>query len=247
MSDKIQVDLSLLAEPFQTTQVHWKPQAVKGNRCLAVAYIDARLVMDRLDEVVGPGGWKDEYQQLDGGAILCRLSVKVDGEWVSKEDVGGQSEQPDDGDRRKAAFSDALKRAAVKWGVGRYLYDLPLSWVDYDEKTRRIVNPPRLPDWALPRGDADDSPRVRNSERASPPAPAPARSAPKDGKELCDRLVGHQDRMVKAGVAKPGELFKAVRDAGKHHGWPESLLDWNDPEQIEVAVDTATAFMKERR
>jgi hypothetical protein len=49
-----------------------------------------------------------------------------------KEDVGGQSEQPDEGDRRKAAFSDALKRAAVKFGIGRYLYRQKPQWVDWD-------------------------------------------------------------------------------------------------------------------
>jgi hypothetical protein len=64
--------------------------------------------------------------------------------------VGGQSEQPDGGDRTKAAFSDALMRAAVKFGVGRYLYRLPSQWCDYDPQTRRFVKEPALPAWALP-------------------------------------------------------------------------------------------------
>jgi hypothetical protein len=50
----------------------------------------------------------------------------------------GPSEQPDGGDRLKAAFSDALKRAAVKYGVGRYLYRLPSQWVDYDPQRRQF-------------------------------------------------------------------------------------------------------------
>jgi hypothetical protein len=65
-------------------------------------------------------------------------------------DVGSESEQPDSGDRRKSAFSDALKRAAVKFGVGRFLYSFPSVWVDYDPRTRRIVTPPVIPVELLP-------------------------------------------------------------------------------------------------
>src|SRR5215470_15583359 len=71
-------------------------------------------------------------------------------EWITKVDVGGPSEQPDGGDRLKAAFSDALKRAAVKFGVGRYLYRLPAQWVDYDAQRKQFVKPPTLPAGAKP-------------------------------------------------------------------------------------------------
>ncbi|RTH99007.1 Rad52/22 double-strand break repair protein [Thermus scotoductus] len=91
-----------------------------------VAYVDARTVLDRLDEVVGPEGWQDAYEVLadretDKGRIVevrCRLTILG----TTKEDVG-------EGDTLKAAFSDALKRAAVKFGVGRYLYRLEKLWV----------------------------------------------------------------------------------------------------------------------
>lgn len=144
--------LPLLAEPFPADEVKWKPQAVKGNRAMAVAYIDARCVQDRLDDVVGPSNWQDSYTVLpDGVTILCKLSIRVGVEWMTKEDVGAPSEQPDGGDRIKAAFSDALKRAAVKWGIGRYLYSLPQQWCDYDQQKRTFVAPPKLPPWALPK------------------------------------------------------------------------------------------------
>ncbi len=114
-----------LTAPFPADAVHWKPLSVKDNRALAAAYLDARAIMQRLDCVFGVGGWQDSYQLQGGGSVVCTLSVKVDGEWVVKTDVGSPSEQPDDGDKLKAAFSDALKRAAVKLGIGRYLYRLP--------------------------------------------------------------------------------------------------------------------------
>jgi len=139
-----------LTAPFPVDAVHWKPLSVKVNRALAAAYLDARAVMQRLDCVFGVGGWKDAYQPVAGGSVVCTLSVKVDGEWIDKTDVGSPSEQPDDGDKLKAAFSDALKRAAIKLGIGRYLYRLPRQWVDYDAQARQFVRAPQLPAWALP-------------------------------------------------------------------------------------------------
>jgi hypothetical protein len=140
----------LLTAPFPADAVHWKPLVVKGNRALAAAFIDARAVMQRLDCVFGVGAWKDAYQLVAGGSVVCTLSVKVDGEWVEKTDVGSPSEQADDGDKIKAAFSDALKRAAIKLGIGRYLYRLPSQWVDYDPQGRKFAKTPTLPSWAMP-------------------------------------------------------------------------------------------------
>jgi hypothetical protein len=140
-----------LAAPFAETEIRWKPQCLKGSRALAIAYLDARLVEDRLDAVFGPGGWQDAYTVLPSGDVVCTLRVRIDAEWIEKSDVGGQSEQQDEGDRVKAAFSDALKRAAVKLGVGRYLYRLGGQWVDYDEKAKRFKATPTLPEWAKPK------------------------------------------------------------------------------------------------
>jgi hypothetical protein len=133
-----------LSEPFPAAEHKWKAQVVKGNRALAVAYVDARAIMDRLDSVFGEGGWQDGFEALPTGGVVCTLRVKVGAEWIEKSDVGSPSEQPDEGDRLKAAFSDALKRAAVKLGIGRYLYRLQPQWVEYDPKTRQFNNTPKL-------------------------------------------------------------------------------------------------------
>src|SRR3954454_5210838 len=140
-----------LSAPFEAKEVKFKPQVVQGNRALALPYVDARVIQDRLDEVLGVAGWQDEYECLPDGAVVCRLRLRLGEEWITKMDVGGPSEQPDEGDRRKAAFSDALKRAAVKFGVGRYLYRLPQQWCDYDPQKRRFVKEPPLPEFALPK------------------------------------------------------------------------------------------------
>src|SRR5437016_1937033 len=141
-----------MAAPFDPLEVKWNAQVVsrEGTRALAVAYVDARVIQDRLDEVLGVTGWQDEYECLPDGAVVCRLQLKLGQEWITKMDVGGQSEQPDEGDRRKAAFSDALKRAAVKFGIGRYLYRVTSQWCDYDPHKRQFARTPTLPPSALP-------------------------------------------------------------------------------------------------
>jgi hypothetical protein len=139
-----------LSAPFDPSEVKFKPAAVTGNRALALAYVDVRAIQDRLDTVCGVAGWQDSYRVLPDGAVVCRLRLKIGEEWITKVDVGSPSGQPDNGDRTKAAFSDALKRAAVKFGVGRYLYRLPRQWCDYDSHKREFVRVPALPPWAVP-------------------------------------------------------------------------------------------------
>lgn len=90
-----------------------------GSKGMELAYIDARQVMDCLDECVGAENWKDSYFLL-GDTLFCTLSIKVDGEWIGKTDCGTESNS----EAEKGQVSDAFKRAAVKWGVGRFLYSL---------------------------------------------------------------------------------------------------------------------------
>jgi hypothetical protein len=140
-----------LAEPFPPEEVHFRPGSTSGNRALALAYVDARSVMDRLDAVLGVDGWEDSYSVLPNGSVVCVLTCRIDGHLVRKTDVGSPSEQDDEGDRTKAAFSDGLKRAAVHFGVFRYGYRLPRQWCDWDPQKRQFVRQPVLPAWALPK------------------------------------------------------------------------------------------------
>jgi hypothetical protein len=140
-----------LAEPFDRRVLKCKPGAVKDNQALAMPYLDARDVADRLDQVLGLDGWQDDYEQLADGTLLCRLRVRIGRAWITRCGVGGPSDQTDVGDRKKAAESDALKRAAVKFGVGRYLYRLPKFWLGWDATSKRFTQQPVMPAWALPK------------------------------------------------------------------------------------------------
>jgi hypothetical protein len=115
-----------LAAEFPRSAVSWRAQTVTkdGTKALALAYIDARDVMDRLDEVCGPENWSDRYE-FHGSRTVCYLSLRINGEWIVKADGAGDS----DVEAEKGAISDALKRAAVKWGIGRYLYHIEAPWV----------------------------------------------------------------------------------------------------------------------
>jgi len=155
-----------LQMPFPAEDIEWRvSHAVKGQngaRALVLAYVTNRAIMERLDDVFGIAGWKNEYQEWRGKGVKCTLSCKVDGEWISKEDGADETDM----EATKGGFSNSMKRAAVQWGIGRYLYNLDQTWVDIKERGQNYISTttknrdqikgywdtPRLPKWALPEG-----------------------------------------------------------------------------------------------
>lgn len=147
------IDFAALAAPFDPARVSWRIGTMKkdGSGGMALAYIDARDVMRRLDAVVGPENWRDHYPERADKTTICVLSIRVNGEWIAKEDGAGAT----DIEAEKGALSDAFKRSAVKWGIGRYLYDIDSPWVrvnnfkqiEKDELPRLMALLPR-PDGA---------------------------------------------------------------------------------------------------
>lgn len=156
-----------LREPFNPDEVDFRPQGKPGNggKVQAVAYIDARTVADRLDDVVGPGAWSFTYDPLVLGKdiMVAKGALTIYG--VTKEDVGEASNF----DPSKGCVSDALKRAAVLWGIGRYLYGIGGEWVTADNG--RISDR----DMQRMRGKL---PRPQGKAPAQPTAPAPRQSEP---------------------------------------------------------------------
>lgn len=155
LHDGTELDLSGLKEPFK--KIHFRPKTCYNGKVLLLAYLDSRDVMRRLDDSVGPENWQCDYKQIKNN-LYCGISIA--GVW--KWDCGTESNM----DAEKGESSDAFKRAAVKWGIGRYLYYLPSLYVDVlNSGTKRIkikdnatkqdiqgyYNEPRLPDWAYPK------------------------------------------------------------------------------------------------
>jgi len=150
--------MKALAAQFPAEDIEHRVGRVSsdGTKVSLLAYITARGVMDRLDDVFGIGGWSDTYERWGVKGIKCRLSVCIGGEWVAKEDGADET----DIESTKGGISDALKRVAVKIGIGRYLYLLPKTEVlltnqqtdDAIHHKGKYAPRPILPAWALPGG-----------------------------------------------------------------------------------------------
>ncbi|MDD1505532.1 Rad52/Rad22 family DNA repair protein [Lysinibacillus sp. CNPSo 3705] len=125
--------LNKLAEPMQDNEIDWKVQTVtKDNygklKALIVPYVSARAIQSRLDKVCGLN-WKNSYRELnifDKPAIECTISIYHNDMWVSRSDAAEATQY----ESVKGGYSDALKRAAVHFGIGRFLYSLPQYWVE---------------------------------------------------------------------------------------------------------------------
>ena len=119
-----------LEELKQQIPYKWRVQSYSKNKasCSCVAYIDARDAMDLLDKVCGAENWQDKYEFV-GDKLIAGISIRTENGWVWKYDTGTESNM----DAEKGQFSDAFKRAGVKWGIGRFLYDLKIVYLDANE------------------------------------------------------------------------------------------------------------------
>ena len=173
-------DISRLADPFSPADVEWKPGATTRDKSkgLAMAYLTSRAVQQRFDDVCGPADWRNEFREGPGGGVLCGISVRVDredgtSEWVTKWDGADNSQV----EAVKGGLSGATKRAAVQWGVGRYLYDLPATWVKLDDRGR-FAETPRIPREYLPQQGGAGRPAPRQQAAARQQSSAAQQTTP---------------------------------------------------------------------
>lgn len=120
-----------LRKPFPVSSIHFRVGARTKDKKkgIALAFIDARDAMERLDAVVGPHNWQRRYPWSDGKRLYCEVGIRADGEWIWKGDGAGETQV----EAEKGAFSDAFKRACVNWGIAQYLYDMPNAWVELND------------------------------------------------------------------------------------------------------------------
>lgn len=212
-----------LAEDFTGEgEVKWKP----GQGGKKMPYIDARVVMNRLDTVLGPECWWDSYAEHEH-SVVCSLSILLDdGRVLTKCDAGGYAGMADQGDDAKSGYSDAFKRAAVKFGVGRLLYGQgvpdygPESSQAAPQAPARRESPPARVERPEPVQELPTSQAIPGSEKA-PLLPA---SKAQLLMEWCERH-GHLNRAsalarsnYKSSVSALGDdqcdaLYKILRDS----------------------------------
>lgn len=156
-----------LEAPFSEKDIEWRAQRIvkvgNSHKAIMLAYLTSRAVMQRLDDVFGVFGWQDEYERWGENGVKCTIWIRdpATNEWVKKTDGADDT----DIEATKGGFSNSLKRACVKLGIGRYLYNLDEAWCDIlsskpdgeyiyiNDRSKGIQGyavKPTLPAWALP-------------------------------------------------------------------------------------------------
>lgn len=196
--------ISGLKEPFAAEDIEWKTQYSNNDKTkgFAVPYVRAKAIQDRLDSIIGPENWRNEYilwreektkpsgdkqTVVHKESQLCGIGIYHEGrnEWVTKYDGAENT----DIEAIKGGLTDAFKRAAVLWGIGRYLRDMEGKWVDLETVGRSqkiksdqysVLNSHYNAQIAKLKGKARTSAPKSNSQNtaplnntASPKAPTP--------------------------------------------------------------------------
>jgi hypothetical protein len=223
-----------LAAPFESEEVKLRTQA--GRQ---LHYVTARTVMNRLDDVLGPENWWDDFVPLEH-SVICRLTIRLpDGTTLTKSDAGGYAGMADPGDDDKSGFADAFKRAAVKFGVGRYLYrdgiprfarEILRGRAEVDAAPT-AAEPPAASQGPVqsqgPSSAAIPPPSLNPSPRNSDDAPA----APRSGRALF-AWTKDQDEKYDYG------LLKHLNAWGKRQEFPARMVEW-EGEQVSRAYSEA--------
>lgn len=161
-----------LAAPFPAEDIEWRVSRTfmqqSGPKAIVVAYLQNRAIMKRLDDVVGPENWENEFKPLHNG-VLCGIRIHFSD---TKSRIKWDGADITNIEPTKGGVSSAMKRAAVEWGIGRYIYGLSEVFVEIkkDKPSSDAIHvyqkakgntpeikgyfaPPRLPKWALPEVD----------------------------------------------------------------------------------------------
>ena len=127
---------------LKAEEIDCRVQTCNKNGVSLLLYKDSRCDMNILDETVGAMNWKKSYELIDG-QLFCTIEIWDDDkkQWIGKQDVGVESNT----EAEKGRASDAQKRSAVAFGIGRELYTAPFIWIkasdtkleEYDDNGRK--------------------------------------------------------------------------------------------------------------
>ena len=137
--------LSRLAAPFAAEDLEWRLQIAYEDRMqgIAVPYVTNRAIQNRLDDVMGPDRWHNEFKPWHSTgkreSQLCGISLYFEERgWITKWDGAEDS----DIEPIKGGLSDSMKRAANQWGIGRVLYSMDTVWVNVEKKGKSFIIKP---------------------------------------------------------------------------------------------------------
>lgn len=128
--------LGLLQKEFKDDELEYRVGATNEDKTLGLAlvYVQARAIQKRLDEVLGATNWKVSYREVENG-FIAKLELRINDEWISKEDGAGNTEY----EAIKGGISSAFKRVASVWGIGRYLYSLENKWFPIEKRGKKYA------------------------------------------------------------------------------------------------------------
>jgi hypothetical protein len=208
-----------LAAPFDASEI--KNRSQSGRQ---LHYITARTAMNRLDSVLGPENWWDRYVPGEK-SVLCELTIRLpDGTTLTKSDAGGYAGMADSGDDDKSGYSDAFKRAAVKFGVARYLYGdgVPAFVQERSPAINQAVPAPTTDAQGTTQANSASAPSGRSSTTT-----AGNGGPPRSGKALF-AWTKEQEQRYSVG------LLKYLNSWAKLQEFPGRIVDW-DAEQVSLA------------
>lgn len=125
--------------PLPSHLIEVRPGATTRDKkkAIALAYYDWRIMVNRLNRLVGGRNWYADLHPWGEHKLICTLTILG----VPK-DSSGEGEA-DDENGGTSAEQQAKKRAMAEHGLN-YLYLLPQVWGDYDAEKKRFVNPQAL-------------------------------------------------------------------------------------------------------
>lgn len=130
--------LKELSKPLDVNDIELRVGNVSDGKGFALlAYKTARTDVKRLNDVLGLN-WKSRHFYDDNKILCCEISVynKEIGEWITREDVGTESQT----EKEKGSYSDSFKRAGFKFGIGSELYKFPFIWVSWENcKNKKVI------------------------------------------------------------------------------------------------------------
>jgi hypothetical protein len=233
-----------LSAPFPPDAISWRVGSTTQDKSkgMALAYIDARDAQDRLNEVCGPFGWQCRHEVSQDKRVTCHVGVRSPetGEWVWKSDGAGET----DYEGEKGSYSDSFKRACVKWGIGRYLYDCDSPWVAIEQKGKTFVIPPQSAAILTKKLQAWQASYFRDKGNVQPFANPKVR--PTDGawdgfnEEDTAYLRGQADKAASAyeagDIAKAHDIYTQGASGGGHSS-EERIAIWSlFPSQMRTAL-----------
>lgn len=118
---------------LKAEEVSVRPITDSGDSVRVLVYKDPRADRRILDETVGELNWQSDYYE-EHNMLFCKIGIRRPdtGEWIWKADTGSESNI----ESEKGLASDAFKRAAFAFGVGKELYTLPQIRIKLNEKDK---------------------------------------------------------------------------------------------------------------